>query len=193
MNLQLVTPPTEWPLYEAEFEAHARAKGQPLDQLQPYIQAAASHLETICNRRFLQQTWKLFLDGFPASGEIVLPYSPLVSVTHLKYTNTAGTQTTLPTTEYAVSLRTPGVLRLKYNKTWPTDTLETTDPIEVQFVCGWSNAASVPLPLKQAIRMLASHFYENREAVIVGTTAAVDEAELPFAVSALIAPWRVWL
>jgi hypothetical protein len=41
--------------------------------------------------------------------------------------------------------------------------------------------------------MLASHFYEHREAVVVGTAAAVDEAELPLAASALIAPWRVFI
>jgi hypothetical protein len=40
----------------------------------------------------------------------------------------------------------------------------------------------------QAIRILAGHFYENRQAVLVGTIAT----ELPIGVHALLAPYRVY-
>lgn len=194
IRLQLVTPPTATPLSDSDFEAHARATGQPIEQLSPYVAAATNYLEVISNRRFMSQTWKMFLDYFPGEGVISVPYSPLVSVTHVKYTDTSGVQTTFPATEYGVSTaRTPGQILLEYQKDWPTETLRVTDPIEIQFVCGWPDQASVPTPIKQAIRMLASHFYEHRESVVVGTTAAVDERELPMAASALIAPFRVWL
>ena len=194
IRLQLVTPPTATPLSDSDFEAHARATGQPIEQLSPYVAAATNYLEVISNRRFMSQTWKMFLDYFPGEGVISVPYSPLVSVTHVKYTDTSGVQTTFPATEYGVSTaRTPGQILLEYQKDWPTQTLRVTDPIEIQFVCGWPDQASVPTPIKQAIRMLASHFYEHRESVVVGTTAAVDERELPMAASALIAPFRVWL
>lgn len=194
IRLQLVTPPVLAPLSDSDFEAHARATGQPIEQLSPYVAAATNYLEVISNRRFMTQTWKMFLDYFPGNGVISVPYSPLVSVSHIKYTDTSGVQTTFPATEYGVSTaRTPGQILLEYQKDWPTETLRVTDPIEIQFVCGWPDQASVPTPIKQAIRMLASHFYEHRESVVVGTTAAVDEKELPMAASALIAPFRVWL
>jgi len=45
----------------------------------------------------------------------------------------------------------------------------------------------VPGPLKQALLLLVSELYENREAA--GDRPRV---ELPFAVSALVAPYRVW-
>jgi uncharacterized phiE125 gp8 family phage protein len=194
MHLQLVTGPSGWPIDEADLEAHARAVGQPTAQMEPYIHAASNHLEQITNRRFLSQTWKLYLDYFPSGGVISLPYAPLVSVAHIKYTDVLGVQHTFPATEYGVSIhRTPGQIILEYQKEWPTLTLRHTDPIEIQFVVGWANPSNIPNPIKQAVRMLAAHFYEHREAVMVGNAAAVDEAELPFAVSALIAPWRVWL
>jgi uncharacterized phiE125 gp8 family phage protein len=117
-----------------------------------------------------------------------------VSVAHVKYTDSTGVQRTFAATEYGVSTaRTPGAIVLEYQKDWPTDTLRNTDPIEVQFTCGYGLPTQVPHQLRQAIRMLAAHFYEHREAVIIGTTSAIDEKELPFAVSALIAPFRVWL
>lgn len=46
----------------------------------------------------------------------------------------------------------------------------------------------VPEPLKEAVRMLAGHLYENREATLVGITAQ----ELPFGLFGLIAPYRKW-
>ena len=194
MHLQLVTGPNGWPIDENDLRDHARATGQPTAQLEPYIHAAANHLEQITNIRFLSQTWNLFLDYFPHGGVISLPYYPLVSVSHIKYTDTLGVQHTFPATEYGVSIhRRPGQIILEYQKEWPTLTLRHTDPIEIRFVVGWTNPAAIPNPLRQAVRMLAAHFYEHRETVIVGGAAAVDEAELPFAVSALIAPWRVWL
>ncbi len=194
LRLQLVTAPTGYVITDADLEAHCRATGQPSDQLQPYLYAAADLLEVITNRRFLTQTWKMFVDYFPGSGIINIPYTPLASVTHVKYTDSTNVQFTFASANYGVSTaRTPGAIVLEYNKDWPTDTLRNTDPVEVQFVCGYGVAAAVPQPLRQAVRMLAAHFYEHREAVIIGNGSAVDEKELPFAVSALIAPYRVWL
>ena len=45
----------------------------------------------------------------------------------------------------------------------------------------------VPEPLRQAIRLLVAHWYENRGLVATGTTIAV----LPATVAALIAPYRM--
>lgn len=45
-----------------------------------------------------------------------------------------------------------------------------------------------PAPLKEAVRQLVAHWYENREASLVGVTAE----EIPFGVFDLIAPYRVW-
>lgn len=47
---------------------------------------------------------------------------------------------------------------------------------------------TVPEALKEAVRMLAAHFYENREA------ASFDGRghELPFGFTALVTPHRTW-
>ncbi len=47
-----------------------------------------------------------------------------------------------------------------------------------------------PADLDQAVLMLAAHWYENREATMVGTAAAA--MELPFAVSAIVANYRTY-
>jgi uncharacterized phage protein (predicted DNA packaging) len=51
-----------------------------------------------------------------------------------------------------------------------------------------ADMASVPGALRQATRMLAAHFYENREAASFDGRAA----ELPFGFMDLVTPFRVW-
>lgn len=45
-----------------------------------------------------------------------------------------------------------------------------------------------PATLKQAVMLLAAHYYENREGSLIGISAG----DLPFGVIALIRPHRVW-
>lgn len=45
-----------------------------------------------------------------------------------------------------------------------------------------------PEPIKEAIRQLAAHFYENREPVVIGQQAY----SLPYGVFDLVGPYRVW-
>ena len=52
----------------------------------------------------------------------------------------------------------------------------------------WPPADPVPDALKEAIRQLAAHLYENREATLVGITAQ----QLPFGLLDLLAPYRAW-
>lgn len=49
---------------------------------------------------------------------------------------------------------------------------------------------TVPMPLRQAILLLAAHFYENREPVMLLRSTAVT-IEIPFAVSSLLMPYIV--
>lgn len=46
----------------------------------------------------------------------------------------------------------------------------------------------LPAAIRMAVLMLAGHFYENREASLVGVTAG----EVPFGVRDLVAPYRAW-
>lgn len=46
----------------------------------------------------------------------------------------------------------------------------------------------LPEPLKEAIRQLVAHFFENREASLVG----VNAQELPFGLCDLLMPYRNW-
>ena len=53
--------------------------------------------------------------------------------------------------------------------------------VNVTFVAGYGGASAVPSSFKQAIQLLAGHWYENREAV-----SEVAFKEVPFAVTCLL-------
>jgi uncharacterized phiE125 gp8 family phage protein len=111
-------------------------------------------------------TWDYYLDEFPQDdGPIELPFPPLVSITHVKYYSSASnTLTTLSTTTYAVHAPTeqPGFVECVQGKTWPA-TYERSDAVTIRCVVGSSTpSASVPGPVKQAIKLTLAHMWANR-------------------------------
>jgi uncharacterized phiE125 gp8 family phage protein len=156
------------------------------------VRAAQAYVETITGRKLVTQTWKWFLDSWPFGDRFDLPFGQLQSVTHVKYTDTAGTQTTFSTDYWEVSTaRDPGVLALSYNQSWPSTTLRVLDPIEIQFICGWTTAADAPYEIQAAILLVATHFYENRSAVGVGDSAVVTSKQVELGAMALLANWII--
>jgi len=61
--------------------------------------------------------------------------------------------------------------------------------IELDVICGYGDdAAAAPEALKQAIRILVAHWYDNRGLVVPG---AMSLASLPSTAAALIALYRM--
>ncbi len=152
------------------------------------ITAAREVCEAHTNRAFVTQTWTLYLADWPNTDCIRLPKGNLQSVESFTYTDSAGTVNTLTEdTDYLVDTYSePGRLLLPYGGTWPSTTLSPSNPIAIEFVCGYGDVASnVPKSIKQAILLLVGHWYEHREAVLTGATSK----EIEFAVKALLAPY----
>ncbi len=143
MKRTLITPPVYYPVVLDQVKRHLRL----LDltdqdaQLQSLIGSATSEAERYLRRRLITQTWNLFLDAWPW-GDILLPFGKLSSVTHIKYTDTAGDQTTWydsSETTY-VSIDTDselGRIKLKHGQSYPSAALDPDNPIEIQFICGY--------------------------------------------------------
>ena len=84
--------------------------------------------------------------------------------------------------------RTPGRVHLAYGANWPTATLRPASPITITYVSGWSTVGTIPQRYKQAILLLAGHWYENRENVVV--SGAVPKS-IPLAFESLALMDRV--
>ncbi len=186
MNWTLSTPPALEPVSLAEAKTHCRIDGSDDDDyLAGLITAARVYLEEVMRRAFLTQTWRASLDAWPDDSEITLPRAPLQSVISIVYKDSSGAQTTLAETDdYLVDTDSePGRIVPAVNKNWPETALYPINPIQITYIAGYGDAPeNVPATIRQAIRLLVGHWYENREATMSGATAR----EIPLAVDSLI-------
>jgi uncharacterized phiE125 gp8 family phage protein len=169
--------------------------------------AARQLLETQTRRQLVTATWKLSLDRFPGCNEwcnhagehvccsssqerwhrsrgIELPVPPLQSVTSITYVDSNGDTQTLATDQYQVdALSTPGRVLPAYGVSWPTTRCQA-NAVNITFVAGYGLAAAVPATAKHAIKLLLSHWYENRESSVKN-----DQMALPMGFDALV--WQL--
>jgi uncharacterized phiE125 gp8 family phage protein len=131
------------------------------------LQSAIDDAEDFTGRQLLTATWKAYLDKFPVDKDYIeLPFGNLQSVTAITYKDSAGTVTTMTvTTEYLVETNGDqcGRIVLPYGCSWPSVTLYPSNPICIEFVCGWTAAALVPSKIKSAILLGAADLYHCRE------------------------------
>jgi len=148
------------------------------------ITAAREHAEEYTGRAFNTQTWTLELDAWPADGVIRLARSPTISVSTVKYYNSAGVQTTLVSgTDYQEALTSePARITIEPGMTWPTVETGRLNAVEVIYVAGYGALASdVPQAIRQAMLLAIAAWYEHREEL---TDLALRR--LPFGARALL-------
>lgn len=193
MALKLITPPTAEPVSLQEAKLHLRLIADPADTsvhpdddlIRSLIVAARQGAEHLTGRALMPQTWELALDSF--EDEIRPPNPPLVSVTSVKYTDTAGAEQTLDPSAYKVDdYSEPARLVPAYGTTWPAMRSEP-NAVRVRYTAGYQDAAAVPAQVRSWILLRVGTLYEHREDVAAGITVG----ETPF-VGGLLDPYRIW-
>lgn len=162
----LVTAPASEPITLAEARKQLELANDDTthsDHLTLLIQAAREQWEHDTDSACLTQTWSVNLPYFSGSS-IALPKRPIQSITSITYYDSAEASQTLATSVYAFDAAARKV-RLKTLQTWPT-TYERFDAVTVTFVAGYASAANVPAIHKQAMRLLISHYFENRDMIM---------------------------
>ena len=151
------------------------------DLLTAIIQTSREHIESLTNRKLLTQTWRYCIDAFPRENYIKIPFGNLQAINSIIYKEsdwTTGTETTLvEDTDYIVELNGEqcGRVVLPYGVSWPTFTPYPSNPITIEFDCGWTEAAEIPYKIKSAIKMLAAKMYETRGEDIIGQSVFEDK------------------
>ncbi|MGV8996393.1 MAG: head-tail connector protein [Parvibaculaceae bacterium] len=183
MTLMLLSGPASEPVMLDEARAHLRLDAtDENDLLNAFLVAARVALEARTRRAFVTQSWRLILDAWP-QGPVFLPVAPVSAVTSVTLNDADGPRV-VAATAYDIVLAGDRP-RLSSLTAWPAPT-RRIGGIYIDVTAGYGEAADVPAPLRQAIVMLAAHWFEHREPVSIGDGAD----ELPLTVSALIAPYR---
>jgi uncharacterized phiE125 gp8 family phage protein len=187
MALVLTSGPAAEPVTVSEAKAHLRIDTSSEDVLiSSLILTSRLHVEAALGLALINQTWMLVLDDWPADGHVEIPIAPLQAVSAVRVKNAAGATSLVPATSYLVDIASKPP-RLVWNNTSPITPGRTVGGIEIDLSVGFgASAASVPAPLKHAVLMLTAHWYEHRDPVEIGSTAA----RIPDAVTDLIQPFR---
>lgn len=167
------TAPATEPVSLAEGKLHLKMDDTTADDalISGHIAAARVWAENETGRSFVNTIFTLYLDAFPdASGPIVVPRSPLVSVTHIKYYDTDGVLQTLSSSAYILNTAAlKGEVHLAYGESWPS-TQARVNAVEMRFTAGYgADATAVAENIKSAIKLVLGDLYENREASVTGT------------------------
>lgn len=182
------TPPdSEKPLVSLE-EAKKQMlveHGDDDELIKGYVTAATGHLEIQIGRAFIRQIWRQAYHCWPTGGAR-FPLSPALSIDSVQYYDSDNSLQTLDSSSYWLVEDTqspivtwrPGVqLPALYDR---------PDAMQVYMAVGYgAEPEETPEPIRLAVKVLAAEWYANREA----STEAGSE-ELPFAVMALVKPFR---
>ena len=177
-TLKRTVDPVVEPVTVDDLRQQCRIDSQEEDTLlRSFITAAREMVETDTRRALITQTWELKFDAFPCDV-IEVRRCPLISVSSIAYVDTNGTSQTLASTVYSVDANSePGRITLAYQQTWTT-TRTQDNAVTMTFTAGYGAAAtSVPERAKLAIRLLAAHWFNNRESTAFG---AMNEIPLGY-------------
>jgi uncharacterized phiE125 gp8 family phage protein len=188
MPLILTSGPLVEPISLIEAKAHCRVDNDAEDTLiASLVLAARLHIERHLDLALISQNWSLYLDQWPGTSFIELPLAPLITVDAIRLYSNTGSSVSIDPGLYIIdqASRRPRVAR-NDGQGWPAPG-RTINGIEIAFTSGYgATADDVPMPIRQAVKMLVAHWYEVREPVLLGH----DAETVPSTVASLIAPYR---
>lgn len=189
MAIRIIQDAINEPIDLSKAKEHLRVEEEDTEEdglITAYMSSARGTLEDFTRRSLAVKSYMLTLDRF--QGPLIrLPYPPAVSVESFNYIDAEGNENEVSPSSYILDNHsTPARLVLKNGHQWPSN-LQQINAVQITYKAGYTNN-NLPRPLYQALLMLTSHMYEERQPVIVGTSVE----KLPYAIDSLAWPYRVW-
>lgn len=169
----LLESPSRRAISVSEAKSHLRVSSSDEDALiESYVDAALAAIEGPGGLGIgvLERQWRITLDGFPPT--IWLEITPVLSLDEISYLDGAGASQILTVdTDYRVDLdHEPARVVPAYGKSWPA-TLATIGAVTVLYTAGYRQGEGIPADLRVAMLQTIASNYENRESIVVGTSA----------------------
>ncbi len=171
----------------AEFKEHLRlGTGFADDDLQDgvlesYLRAALAAIEARTGKAVLSRCFRWTLTAWRDLGAQVLPLAPVSAITGLTITDRLGGEDVIAPSSYQLEPDSHRPRLVALGLVLPV--IPVGGSAVIDFDAGFGAAwEAVPADLAQAVMMLAARYYEQR--------GLVGEAEMPVAVTALLARFR---
>ena len=184
------TPVPAAALPVAQFKAHLKL-GTGFDDdavqdavLESFLRAALAAVEGRTGKILLTRQFSWTIQAWRDDTAQSLPVAPVVNLIGLTLTDADGTQTPQSLDDFILNQdHHRPVVQHRRNTCLPR--VPTKGSVDVVFMAGFApDFDDLPDDLAQAILLLASHYYENRNATGMAGTA------LPFGVSVLIERYK---
>jgi uncharacterized phiE125 gp8 family phage protein len=188
MALIRSAPPAVLPVSLDELKAHLKVTATDEDDLiSACLDSAIDQLdaEGELGRPIIAQDWRETF-ARPPSLDLLLGMPGALSIVSVRYRDAAGLWQDASLADFALyeGEECPFVR----SDSWPS-VGSYPNALEVTYRAGFGEAADdVPAPIRQAIKILAAHYYEVRDLVIIGASVA----EVPVSVNRLISKYRRW-
>jgi uncharacterized phiE125 gp8 family phage protein len=189
MVLTEIAPAPELPVSAEQFKAHLRlGQGFPDDgsedaPLQLYLANATAAVEAVTGKALVRRAFRLQVAGWGRDGRLALPIGPVVAVNAVTFVG-PGAPVALPAGGWSLA---PGTQRQVLSGTGgeALPAVPAGYVAELDFSAGFGDTgAAVPGELRQAVLLLAAHYYEER----AGGPKAVPA--MPAAVRSLLGAQR---
>jgi uncharacterized phiE125 gp8 family phage protein len=189
MSSILLTPPAAEPITLAEAKAYLRvAIDDDDDVIAALVAGARVHVESQTRRALITQSWRIVRDAWPDDGRLAILPVPFVSIAAARVHHEDGTTQSIDVSAFtADTASAPAIVSFApWSLPLPR---RAAGGVELDITAGYGDAGSaVPEALRQAIRLLVAHWYENRGLIAIGHEVAV----MPVSVAALISSFRVY-
>jgi uncharacterized phiE125 gp8 family phage protein len=185
MSPILLAAPAVEPVSLAEAKAFLRVEHNDDDDvIEALMSASRIHVETQTRRALVTQAWRLSLDAWPEDGRVTVVPAPLQELTAARVFDFNGAAHAVDVQNFVPDVGASALAFAPWAVPAPG---RIAAGIELDVTVGYGEAAAdVPEPLRQAVRLLTAHWYENRGLAALGTVTV-----LPSTVAALIAPYRM--
>lgn len=131
--------------------------------IKPLIATAREFAENVTGKAFAKQT---IVARTAAWGNMQLPRLPVLSVEKVTYWTEDNQEKELEPSKYRVDVD-EGIVYILHA---PEDKLAEGNPIRVHYTAGGQTTETA----RQAMLLLIGHWYNNREAVVVGSATSVE-------------------
>ena len=172
----VVTEPSLEPISVDEVKTFGRIDGSSEDTLlEGFITAVRKAAEEYLGRALVTRPMKLHLDYWPGM-EVELPRPPLYSITKVVTITEDDVETTYDSDSYfTVNTAIPGKIVIKNGSTPPINTNRYVSGYAVEYYAGYNDPAldpavdadtiraTIPAPIREAMKLWVMQVYENRE------------------------------
>lgn len=186
MTISVYTAAAVEPLALAEAREHIQVTHTDDDNyITALIKAARAVVEAYTGRALISRTVDVDFDSNESSSPLELPLGKLQSITSFVYYDSAGTSTTVTTSDYYIASTNPGRL-VAQNAGWNVQ--RNWKALSIRYVAGYgTTAASIPDDIRHGLKIILHDLWENG----ASDAAMSDVYPIPRVAKLLLAPHRL--